>query len=98
MNSHGASAPVRTSVDSPSTTCVCGEMGYAPMTSGRHIATACATAREPSIWLGMRVDLLVGGAGRGDVAARDGVREPFLDRRLERGKRHDAGHRGQRGE
>jgi hypothetical protein len=28
--------------------CVCGEIGYAQMTSGRHSATASATAREPS--------------------------------------------------
>ena len=28
--------------------CVWGEIGYAQMTSGRHNATASATAREPS--------------------------------------------------
>ena len=31
--------------------CVCGEIGYAEITSGRHSATASATAREPSICL-----------------------------------------------
>src|SRR3954447_20775011 len=53
MYSHGASAPVFTSEDSPSTMWVCGEIGYAPITSGRHRATASATAREPSSCLSM---------------------------------------------
>src|SRR5918994_4809625 len=51
MNSHGASAPVFTSCESASTMCVCGEIGYAGITSGRHSATVSATAREPSICL-----------------------------------------------
>src|SRR3546814_643294 len=53
MNSHGASAPLLTRSPSPSTICVCGEIGYAQITSGRHSATASATAREPSVCLSM---------------------------------------------
>ena len=49
--SHGASSPVRTRSDSDSTMWVCGEIGYAAITSGRHRVTARATACEPSIWL-----------------------------------------------
>src|SRR4051794_17978035 len=52
--SHGASSPAFTSADRASTMCVCGEIGYAPMTSGRHSAMASATARDPSICLRMR--------------------------------------------
>ena len=33
---------------------VCGVIGYAQITCGRHSATASATAREPSICLSMR--------------------------------------------
>src|SRR5580692_9668782 len=51
MNSHGASCPLLTSVERASTMCVCGEMGYAQMTSGLDKATASATAREPSTCL-----------------------------------------------
>ena len=47
--SHDASSPVRTRSDSDSTMCVCGEIGYAAITSGRHRVTARATACEPSI-------------------------------------------------
>src|SRR3982751_1060686 len=60
-NSHGASAPVFTSADRPSTMCVWGEIGYAPITSGRHSATVSATAREPSICLSMPLSLSGGG-------------------------------------
>ena len=52
--SHGASSPVRTRSESASTMCVCGEIGYAEITSGRQSATAFATASEPSSWL--RID------------------------------------------
>src|SRR5271157_2938327 len=47
-NSQGASSPLFTSWERFSTMCVWGEIGYAQMTSGRHSATASATAREPS--------------------------------------------------
>ena len=47
-NSHGESSPPLTSCERFSTMCVCGEIGYAQITSGRHSATASATAREPS--------------------------------------------------
>src|ERR1700693_5599719 len=60
-NSHGASSPLLTSCASPSTMCVCGEIGYAQTTSGRHSATASATAREPSSWrsIGQLPDLVL---------------------------------------
>src|SRR4051794_6864194 len=85
--SQGARSPVFTSADSASTMCVCGEMGYAPITSGRHRATASATAREPSICLRMsrlserRADVLVGVGGSGGVAVTDGAREALAERR-----------------
>src|SRR3954452_25062716 len=53
MYSHGASVPSFTSAESASTMCVCGEIGYAAMTSGRHSATATPPARDPSICLSM---------------------------------------------
>src|ERR1700758_4842118 len=43
-----------TIADTASTMWVCGVIGYAQTTSGRHIATASATARDPSICTGMR--------------------------------------------
>ncbi len=48
MNSQFSSAPDFTSIPMPSMMWVCGEIGYAHTTSGRHRATASATAREPS--------------------------------------------------
>ena len=42
------SSPVRTRSDSASTMWVCGEIGYAAITSGRQRATVSATAWEPS--------------------------------------------------
>src|SRR5690349_621023 len=84
MNSHGASCPVLTSAESPSTMCVCGEIGYAPITSGRQRATVSATAREPSIWLGMGAHRVVGRASRGHVAVGQGAAEALTDRRLQR--------------
>jgi hypothetical protein len=53
MYSHGASWPDFTNSLSASTMWVCGEIGYAQMTSGRHSATVSATAREPSICLSL---------------------------------------------
>src|SRR3954467_12272375 len=81
MYSHGASAPVFTSEDSPSTMWVCGEIGYAPITSGRHIATVSATAREPSICLstGQLLDLREGRLRGGDVALSDGAVEALAE-------------------
>src|SRR5579863_3484966 len=49
MNSQGARSPVFTSSPMASMMWVCGEIGYAQTTSGRHSATVSATAREPSI-------------------------------------------------
>src|SRR5262245_2727988 len=51
MNSHGARAPDFTISPSASTMWVCGEIGYAQITSGRQRPTASATAREPSVCL-----------------------------------------------
>src|SRR5829696_7161894 len=53
MNSQGSNRPVFTSAESASTMWVCGEIGYAAMTSGRQQAIASATALDPSICLGM---------------------------------------------
>jgi hypothetical protein len=47
------SSPFFTIAPSASTMWVCGVMGYAQITCGRHIATVSATAREPSICLSM---------------------------------------------
>src|ERR671933_1404526 len=77
MYSHGASSPPFTSADSASTMCVCGEIGYAAITSGRQSATASATARDPSICLstnGLRPvarQAVVGRPSRGHVARSD---------------------------
>src|SRR5918912_546574 len=85
MYSHGASVPSFTSAESASTMCVCGEIGYAAITSGRHSATASATAREPSICLStdgllaVACHAVVGGLRRGDVPARDPAAEPLPD-------------------
>src|SRR4051795_5942105 len=85
MNSHGVSVPSLTSSPSPSTMWVCGEIGYAQMTSGRHSATASATAREPSSCLSMGglSDLLSyareRGGGGGRVALADAAGEALAD-------------------
>src|SRR3954451_780539 len=100
MYSHGASAPVFTSEDSPSTMCVCGEIGYAPITSGRHRATVSATAREPSICLST-CQLLDSREGRlrgGDVALPDRAVEALAERGrhgIQRDRPRDRGERGE---
>src|SRR6185369_3404501 len=104
MNSHGASAPLFTSSPSPSTMCVCGEIGYAQMTSGRQSATASATACEPSVCLSIgdldeRVaDGLVGLGGGGDVAVGDLAGELVADRVRDGVERDDPGERGEAAE
>src|SRR6476620_3202923 len=86
MNSHGASVPSFTSADRRSTMCVWGEIGYAAMTSGRHSATASATARDPSLCLSMgplphrATDQPVRGTGRRNVPVGNRSAEPFADR------------------
>src|SRR3954447_2072162 len=100
MYSHGASAPSFTSADSASTMCVCGEIGYAAITSGRHSATASATAFEPSICLstGQLSDQVVRGARGGDVARGDPVGEALVDRCRDGVDRDRARRRGERAE
>src|SRR6478736_6562540 len=99
--SHDASSPVRTRSESDSTMCVCGEIGYAAITSGRHRVTARATACEPSIWLRIgqpphrREDVLVGGLRGPRVALTHLAREPVPDRVADRPQRHLAGERGE---
>src|SRR3954466_908267 len=93
MNSHGASSPLATISPSASAMWVCGEMGYAQITSGRASATASATAREPSSCFSM-AHRLVGGGGGGDVRLRKLGRELLANRRAHRFERHDAGDRG----
>src|SRR3954447_17334945 len=86
MYSHGASVPSCTRAESPSTMCVCGEIGYAAITSGRHSATASATAREPSICLSMGLlerrpmNQAIRGTGRRDVPVGNRSAEPFAHR------------------
>src|SRR5215217_1183010 len=100
MNSHCAGLPSATSAESVSTMCVCGEIGYAAMTSGRQPATVSATARDPSSCLGM--DRLRhaarGGLGGGAIAGADPAGEAVADRRGQRAGGHDPGDRGQRAE
>src|SRR5579863_3787527 len=81
MNSHGASCPLFTSVESAATMCVCGEMGYAQMTSGLDSATASATAREPSTCLstGDLPDLLTHELESAFCAGDVAVREPSCE-------------------
>src|SRR5215211_7315314 len=83
-NSQVPSAPVFTICESPSTIWVCGEIGYAQMTSGRHAATVSATAREPSICLGIdrlhASDDLVRGLRRRGVAGRRRSGEALMNR------------------
>jgi hypothetical protein len=63
-------------------------MGYAQITSGRHRATASATAREPSSWRGtaqlrqLAEDPIVRGLRGGGVALCDGAAEALADRTL----------------
>src|SRR4051794_15164712 len=99
--SHGARSPVRTSPESASTMCVCGEIGYAGMTSGRHRATVSATAREPSICLsGMERSFHEGvRRDRGcAVAHGDGTGEARLDGGGHRPQRDDAAERSEAAE
>src|SRR5215207_3809518 len=83
-NSHEPSSPAFTICESPSTMWVWGEIGYAQMTSGRHAATVSATAREPSICLGIDrlqvADDLVRGLRRRGVAGRRLSGEALVDR------------------
>src|SRR5436309_14162639 len=53
MNSQSARSCAFTISPRASTICVCGVIGYAQITSGRHSATASAMAREPSACLSM---------------------------------------------
>src|SRR4051794_11126776 len=99
--SQGDSSPVRTSPECASTMCVCGEIGYAGMTSGRHSATVSATAREPSICLsGMprsHHEVVRGDRSRG-VPLRHLAREADMDRGRDRLERDDAAERGEAAE
>src|SRR5918993_3797187 len=95
-NSHEPSSPAFTICESPSTMWVCGEMGYAQMTSGRHAATVSATAREPSICLSTgrlphrAVDEPEGGLGRSGVALARLASEAPTDRVEDRAEADDA--------
>src|SRR5690349_14738045 len=99
--SHDVSSPVRTRSARDSTMCVCGEMGYAAITSGRHSVTARATACEPSIWLSIgqppqgRADVLVGGPGGPGVAGPHLAGKPVPDRVAHRAERYLTGERGE---
>src|SRR6185436_10526700 len=93
MNSQGASSPDATISPSASTMCVCGEIGYAQITSGRASATASATAREPSSCFSM--ERLIGGGGGGDVRLRHLAGELFADGAGHRAQGNDARERGE---
>ena len=92
--SHGASSPMRTR-SSASTMCVCGEIGYAEITSGRQSATALATG-ERAFDLAtddLRCLELRGGVRRlrgNDVARRDLRFEARSDGGRDRRDRDDA--------
>src|SRR5678810_372609 len=104
MNSHGDRRPLFTSSPSPSTMCVCGEIGYAQTTSGRQSATASATACEPSAcWsIGDLGECVADGVERfgrcGDVAVGDLAAELVADRVRDGVERDDAGERGEAAE
>src|SRR5215475_1071914 len=65
MNSQFASSPAFTISPKPSTMCVCGVIGYAQITCGRHSAIASATACEPSVCLSIDGVLRFGGDIKG---------------------------------
>ena len=98
-NSHGESSPVLTSCERFSTMCVCGEIGYAQITSGRHNATASATAREPSSWRGtaqllqLVSDPGVRGLRGSDIALRYNAGETLADCACERVERDQSAER-----
>src|SRR4051794_12759153 len=78
-------SPDFTIAESFSTMWVCGEIGYAQITSGRLAAIAAATACEPSICRstdGLH-DVLVGGSRGGDVAVGQPGVELLADGRLD---------------
>src|SRR5215208_1083918 len=96
-NSHEPSSPAFTICESPSTMWVWGEIGYAQMTSGRHAATVSATAREPSICLGIdrlhAPDDLMRGPRRRGVAGRRVSGEALMDGGDDRLQADDPGQR-----
>src|SRR5690349_10396652 len=92
-NSHCGTSPCRTIDPIASTMCVCGVIGYAGTTLGRHRATASAIAREPSIWSRMNGHPLVRRAGRRHVAFGDFALEPAMHRLLEAGQPDALGQR-----
>ena len=98
------SSPFFTRAPSASTMWVCGVIGYAQITCGRHMATASATAREPSICLStgqhpsLGEDVIEGGHGGGGVARGDLAGEPVADRGEQRVQADHAGQRGERAE
>src|SRR4029079_18491077 len=98
MNSQPPSSPDFTISPKPSTMCVCGVIGYAQITCGRHSATASATACEPSVCLSIgrllrRGDDLERVGRRRNVLLRDGRWEFFANRGDDRCKPDRAGDR-----
>src|SRR5512139_3884152 len=101
-NSHGARLPASTRLPRASTMWVCGEMGYAQMTCGRHSAIASATAADPSTCLSTAGLLAAHGllhefkrlGGSRDVCGSDFGRKLFLDGCRNGGQRDTAGKRG----
>src|SRR5512143_1883783 len=97
MYSQGVSLPECTIRPSASTMCVCGEIGYAQITSGRHKPTASATAAEPSVCLSMDGLLLLAHdevecrGGCSDVRLGDFRGELLADCRVDGLQRHPPG-------
>src|SRR4249919_1440347 len=89
--SHPPASPSSTRSDRASTMWVCGEIGYAATTSGRHRATVSAMALEPSTCCRMAHSFRALGAEAEAVGGEQGVevagrpREPLEHRHLERG-------------
>src|SRR5947199_6226382 len=104
MNSQRSSCPDFTISPRPSTMCVCGVIGYAQITSGRHSAIASAVAADPSICLSMgglfactpRMRERLG--GRGHVAFGDGLGKLFAYGRNDGFEPHLLAQRGKRAE
>src|SRR5947208_10363538 len=106
LRNSALSSSLFTIADSASTMWVCGVIGYAQITCGRHIATASATARDPSICLSIGLclsseclslvpDEVECGPGGGAIALRDLPGEPLVDRGQHRVQADRPGQRGE---
>src|SRR2546430_1348787 len=106
LRNSALSSSLFTIADSASTMWVCGVIGYAQITCGRHIATASATARDPSICLSIGLclsseclslvpDEVECGPGGGAIALRALPGDPLVDRGQPRVQADRPGQRGE---